>query len=127
MNNLSKEALMLKSAIETAKMNLMAAAHAINELKQACVCEFEPLTQEQLDDEWMSEIANCVICGTSHGWRCKKSPDGVCHYFSNNGKVQLTGNRECDVPQKDEYGEDYDAENESDDWCIFCGHPDERK
>ena len=118
---MSKNAEALKAAILQAKLNLKTASEAFYELRRNCICEFEPLTQEQLDDEWMSENAKCLICGGYHGWRCKESPDGVCHYFSKDGKVQLLGNRECDVPI------DHDGSGESDDWCIFCGMPEERK
>lgn len=121
MNKLSQDAESLKSAILQAKLNLKTASDAFYELKRNCICEFKPLTQKQLDDEWISETARCLICGECHGWRCKESPDGVCHYRSKDGKVELLGNRKCDIPPT------HDPSNESDEWCIFCDMPEERK
>jgi hypothetical protein len=57
-----------------------------------------------------------------HGWDCPESPDKKCHYFTNEaGKVVLKKGVEVDPPQG------HDSDNESDDWCIFCGAPEERK
>ena len=62
------------------------------------------------------------------------SPDGRCVYRSWAGDdFGFPGRRV--VCLKDKEGNDYyhplpenhDEYNESDDWCIFCGHPDERK
>jgi len=41
--------------------------------------------------------ARCDICGTYFGWWCPKSSDHLCHY------------------------------KEPDEWCIYCGQPEERK
>lgn len=118
---MTKEAEALKIAISQAQLNLKTATQALHELIRNCVCEFEPLTESELNDEWMSKYSLCLICGTYHGWRCKESPDGICHYFSRDGKVQLLGNREYDLPlNHDKMGESYDT-------CIFCGSPKERK
>lgn len=63
----------------------------------------------------------CAICGIGLGWRCENSPDGVCHYHSNNHKVTLVNGNIAILP------DDYDDNFESDDWCVFCGEPYERK
>jgi ribA/ribD-fused uncharacterized protein len=55
------------------------------------------------------------------GWDCPESPDGVCHYFSKEGKVELADGRSVPVPAN------HDATNESQEWCIFCKEPKERK
>ena len=68
----------------------------------------------------------CIICKSHMSWYCPDSPDHQCHYFSeiddegrpfvesiHGEKILLIG---------------YDPQqNESDDWCIFCGNPEERK
>lgn len=69
----------------------------IRELQAKCEHEFRPLTEAELADEWMSVSAVCEVCGLDSGWRCKVSPKGVCEY------------------------------GDSDDECVHCGHPDERK
>lgn len=69
----------------------------------------------------MSVSANCQGCHQYFGWRCKKSPDGVCHYYSEDGKIELIDNTQVPTP------EDHDPDYETDDCCIFCGMPDERK
>ncbi len=55
------------------------------------------------------------------GWDCPESPDGVCHYFSKEGKVKLADGRSVRVPAN------HDATNESQEWCIYCKEPKERK
>jgi len=66
-------------------------------------------------------IAVCPTCDKDFGWFCEKSPDGVCHYYTINGKVELLNGTLIDQPKG------HDPDNESDDWCIYCGMPEERK
>jgi len=68
-----------------------------------------------------SAIAVCPTCNKDFGWFCEKSPDGVCHYFTIDGKVGLLNGTLVDPPKE------HDISNESDDWCIYCGMPEERK
>lgn len=73
-------------------------------------------------DPWWSVLAYCDICGLGFGWLCKKSPDGVCHYFSKNGFVNGIHGEKIPVP------EGYNSEKwETSDVCIFCGMGEERK
>lgn len=71
----------------------------------------------------------CEVCGTDFGWHCPSSPDHCCHYFServapgmepfvklNNGGVAYLSS---DHYENQAY--------ESDDVCLFCGDPNERK
>lgn len=55
------------------------------------------------------------------GWDCPESLDKVCHYYSVNGMVKLNNGKEVKMP------ESHDPTMESEDWCIFCGEPEERK
>lgn len=67
------------------------------------------------------ESASCSLCGKYFGWYCTESKDKCCHYFSNDGKVELITGELVEVPKHHEqYNEDYD-------WCIYCGDPEERK
>jgi hypothetical protein len=67
-------------------------------------------------------VGSCPKCGEYFdGWKCSESPDGVCHYYSDEGKVELIDGSYYSLP------ENYDADNETDDGCIFCGQPRERK
>jgi len=94
-------------------------------LKTNCHHHFERIKDSDWKDKWMSVGAWCKGCGVSFGWRCRYSPDGVCHYdsFPKDGKqhIRLINDDLWPLP------EEYDPENESGDWCIFCGHPEERK
>jgi hypothetical protein len=71
------------------------------------------------------ESARCSICDKRFtGWWCDDSPDKVCHYFtSHDGKVELRNGDEVDTPE----GYDGDRDDQSYDWCIYCGDPEERK
>lgn len=92
-----------------------------DELIRQCQHEFRPLTASEIKDEWMSVNSVCLICGMGFGWRCKKSPDSVCHYFSDaNGVVSLINGESITIP-------DPEPEYQGEDGCLFCGHPNERK
>lgn len=68
------------------------------------------------------ESASCAVCSTSLGWRCPDAPDGVCHYFTeSDGAVKLIDGSTVQPPA------DHDPEFETEDSCIFCGSPEERK
>jgi len=58
-------------------------------------------------------------------WSCKKSPDHVCHYFSDNdgnvNYVVLADGRLFELHQH------YENKFENEDSCIFCKQPEERK
>lgn len=75
----------------------------------------------------MSEGADCLICHRDYGWRCKNSPDGICHYFTqpNGISVNLINGNIDNVQFKK--SDNYDPEYESYDWCVYCGMPEERK
>jgi hypothetical protein len=110
-----------KKRIEEHQAAIAQHREAIDQLKSTCPHHFEPLTDKQLADQWMSVGAVCTVCRQDFGWRCKKSPDGVCHYLTENKKITLIDGRVVDPPP------DHDPGCESYDWCVFCGHPEERK
>jgi hypothetical protein len=124
-------------------------------LKKTCTHVLRPLTEAELADKWMSVGAHCEICGEGFDWRCKRSPDGVCHYYTDSDgdddkrTVRLIdktvvpyGEDEVRAYYKDGWAPEeikeleaeqgpslyeHDPHNETDDCCLFCGHPDERK
>lgn len=75
------------------------------------------MTKKQLADQWMSVSAYCLVCVSHLGWRCKESPDGVCHYYVIDGEVTLIDGTQVDAPDGCETSIE----------CIYCGHPEERK
>ena len=86
--------------------------------KNECPHDFPPLTPEQLADRWFTQSAYCYACGECFGWRCKESPDLVCHYDPSD--LLLDGSLIDEKLIKHEMQDD-------DDICIFCGQPDERQ
>jgi hypothetical protein len=76
----------------------------------------------------------CKVCGYRRfeEWYCPDSPDHICHYRSefDLGKrlrYVISVNREKIYLTK-KYTKDFGQDmRESDDWCIFCGNPEERK
>ena len=94
----------------------------LRKFRESCTHTFRELTRKELADEWMSESAECIICKSCFGWRCKVSPDHVCHYFTgDDGKVVLLDGSKVDPVEKIE------KQYENYDMCLFCGHPEERK
>lgn len=75
----------------------------------------------------LRDSAKCAICDRHFGWWCPDSPDSVCHYYPDFGvamkepKIILVDKTIISVPA------DKADDNYSDDWCIFCGSPEERK
>lgn len=67
------------------------------------------------------DSAVCKICNIDFGWYCPDSPDNTCYYYTDNGKIELRNGEKVDLPVNHSIG------NESDDWCIYCGNPNERK
>ena len=59
------------------------------------------------------------------GWWCDKSPDNSCYYYSDEKDgsriVELCNGTEVALPKE------LDPEYETDDCCLFCGEPEERK
>ena len=74
--------------------------------------------------------ARCVTCNRYMGfWFCPQSPDNRCYYYSEpNGDgsrhVQLENGVKHQLTKE---WRDDDAEHETDDDCLFCHHPEERK
>lgn len=58
---------------------------------------------------------------TDNGWFCPDSPDHACHYFTEDGLVVLTSGDRIQPPPE------HDVTGETEDICIFCGLPEERK
>lgn len=71
------------------------------------------------------DSAKCTECNCNLGWYCPKSPDHQCYYYSEEiaGKKFIVLNNDTKVPLPD----DHNSEYETDDSCLFCGEPDERK
>jgi hypothetical protein len=65
--------------------------------------------------------AVCDICNKYFGWRCQKSPDGVCHTYGeiDNDFLTLITGQQIRAP--------YHQENEDWEVCLYCNQPDERK
>jgi hypothetical protein len=77
---------------------------------------------QDYDPEDDGGVATCAICGREFGWWCPDSPDNVCHYFTvgTQGKVKLLAGEFVTSPE-------HDPEYETDDRCLWCGQPNERK
>ena len=79
-----------------------------------------------------TDSAKCAICDKRFGWFCESSPDNVCHYFSDNGEIDLINGETVSLPESHDEGANPGwmgglDDGESYDWCIFCGDPEERK
>jgi hypothetical protein len=86
-------------------------------LQRACKHEFAPITNKA-----DMGYAKCIWCDETFGWRCDKSPDGVCHCVADGERdgqylVTLIDGRVVESPSHQPDGET----------CLFCGEYDERK
>ena len=119
-NERKAKIMMLKESLKTKNSELY-------KLIDECPHTLNKFNKEAEDD---CTSAVCEICGSLFGWYCPKSPDHACHYFSeeeDDGRhyVRLIDGTKCYLP--DSYTKQKKHEDESDDWCIFCGQPEERK
>ena len=74
------------------------------------------------------EVGQCKDCKKTFDWYCPDSPDNQCHYYTQDtpeGKGLLF--RDGTIMLTKDFPEDWDPDYETDDCCIFCGQPDERK
>ena len=81
-------------------------------------------------EEWPEGDCWCAVCDMHFGHYCPKSPDHACHYFSEDGYVKLNTGETVPKPRDPEDDpKDYALSDsyETDDCCIFCGSPQERK
>ncbi len=75
---------------------------------------------EVIQEPLYLDSALCGICGVDFGWYCPTSPDRLCHYETNGGKVLLLDGRRVKAPPG--------AQNRmSTEWCMYCKDPEERK
>lgn len=97
-------------------------------LRASCKHELLPVLTDRMKAElrkasyasWKYGTASCDICREGFGHRCPDSPDTVCHYFSDDGFVELITGVKVAVG-------DPDSDNETEDSCLYCGYPLERK
>lgn len=120
-------ALAYRDTIQDAKDKVNEAEQYLANVIRKCKHVLWPLDEKQRealregDLDWSDSSAYCLICNRRFGWRCPDSPDTACHYYTEDGKVELIDGTLIDPPA------DHDVEYETDDDCIFCGAPDERK
>ena len=81
-----------------------------------------PVTVQKGDSHYCEECKNYV----GDGWWCPDSPDHHCYYFSVGNFV--TGRYiELRNGEKFYLHKAHNHNHETDDCCLFCGAPDERK
>lgn len=127
MCNLTADQLTLKVQISLLRSEVRQVTRNLNEKLQQCT-HITHLPPKQ--DKWGGYGSlDCDICGINMGWGCAESPDHVCHYFSTlrDGVrgVQLYGGVFHVIPELNE--PNYKHIYETDDICLFCGQPEERK
>jgi len=116
----------LKNKIEYLRHQTGKLSEEINNLVLSCKHHLCDLTMAEFADPWMSITPLCEICGTYLGaWRCKESPDKVCHYHTRIhpklkviGVELITGQWDLEFPE-DRREDSYE--------CVYCGMPEERK
>ena len=128
---MTPEQLAHSELVKEAQEKVAAAETYLGDLVTRCKHAFAPLTDEMRKElkvhsyaSWKYDRASCFSCEFDFGWRCPSSPDSVCHYqsmHSRPGFVKLVDDTEVPVP------DGHDIEYETDDSCIFCHAPDERK
>lgn len=85
-------------------------------------------------DHKLNFNSTCTLCSKDfYGWYCKHSPDNLCHYYAHSSKdddkkyVYLYGNSSNKSFLSEEIMVNIEKWGYSEDWCIFCGEPEERK
>lgn len=114
-----------KTELENARLEAKESQKKFQKLLKSCPHDINVPTR--FDG---SQSAYCKICGIDFGWYCPESPDHACHYFSTEREgvrgVELIDSTFCtDVPELND--PDHDPDYETDDSCLFCYDPEERK
>lgn len=82
---------------------------------------------EKVGEKKNSDCAHCTECDKTLGWFCPESPDKQCHYYtSKDDKGYYVELRSGERHYFNNYKKS-DQDDETDDSCLFCGEPDERK
>jgi hypothetical protein len=130
----------LRTQIENAKKEIKEAEDNLKYLRRQCKDhKFVELNEKDIEAlrtkpwkvSYKKSSAVCSICDEDFGWRCPDSPDGACHYYTGEGKDG--DNRRVVILSNKTYyymDESYsleDSYDETDDCCLFCGFPEERK
>lgn len=123
---LTPEQQQFASDLGQAREEIQRAEQYLGALLKKCKHVVRPLTEEMKaairNDATASWDAGCELCEEGFGYYCPESPDSVCHYFTDDGTITLIDGSKVPVPN-----EDHDPEYETDDSCLFCGDPYERK
>lgn len=118
------------------RRKIRTARRDLEELTKTCPHVMETV-KEQSTYSTTIEV-KCKVCGTvqahDHGWTCEKSPDGICHYYTDTDRdgvrcVVLTdGTMDHNFPRTEEGSNwEWHPDYETDDMCLYCGEPEERK
>ncbi len=92
--------------------------NAINQIKSRC---------QHVIDKTKSDGTKCKICEESFGWYCPDSEDHSCHYFTEHDEVKDLFYVEMINKSKHYMDKMYSGVDETEDTCLFCGDPEERK
>jgi len=108
------------------KVRLVEIRTEIMKLKQ----EADALTracEHEVDDN--PDYATCKICKTDLGWPCKKSPDKICHHYTEveNNQLRLLDGRLVNAPEEFLQLAANLAEHEFSDDCIYCNEVDTKE
>lgn len=111
----------LHMMIQEARVNVAAAEHQLHALLDAC---------KHVSVIKRHDSAYCQVCRYDFGWWCPISPDHACHYESitnANGVrfVELINGERIVLPK--DLAEMVEPEYETEDTCLFCHDPSERK
>ena len=101
---------------------------AVNKLEQFLPDEEDMVCAHTTLIETNYEVGQCKDCKKTFDWYCPDSPDNQCHYYTQDtpeGKGLMF--RDGSIMLTKDFPEDWDPDYETDDCCIFCGQPDERK
>lgn len=132
--------LIFRGKLKGLKQAVKAAQEAYSEAKKKCLhtIEYSYEIWKWGGHESKDGHTWCADCGEDFGHYCPDSPDHACHYFSEDGLHVKLFTGEIVRKKLDEYDPDNIWDNivtvnndcmryETDDTCLFCGAPQERK
>lgn len=131
--SLTKEQQLRATHIQSLKEQVRIAQEALRRELDVCqhVIECVNCHLQTTDEECPADMfgfghgdTQCRICQRSFGWYCPASPDHKCYYYSDDHRGKTVTLMDGTVV---ELHNSYDPRYESDDWCLFCRQPDERK
>ena len=113
-----------KRVLQNAKTEIRKIEAKYQAVRNICIHVVNP----EFTDKYQCDVAYCEVCNKTFGWKCPESPDHVCYYYTDGLKNCVSVVELIDKTIHPLENHTFnDVQGETEDCCLFCGQPQERK